>query len=84
MHDDNVIPLWRQRRAGSLIGDTARAAILDGLTNKEVLDLVHRSHPGCRTTLNCISTYRSRLRRMGEDVPTSLRASARRRTRRAA
>mgnify|MGYP006293688495 CR=1 FL=1 len=84
MLNDNVIPLWRQRRAGSLIGDTARAAILEGLTNEEVLDLVRRSHPGCRTTPNCISTYRSRLRRMGEDVPTSRQVSAMRSTRRAA
>ena len=84
MLNDNVTPLWRQRRAGSLIEDTARAAILDGLTNEEVLALVHRSHPGCRTTLNCISTYRSRLRRMGEDVPTHRELNARRCTRHAA
>lgn len=43
------------------IQTTAYAALEKGLTNEEVLAAVLKRHPTAKTTLGCISYYRSKL-----------------------
>ena len=50
-------------------GETARALIRQGATDEETLELVRFLHPGGRTTLKTIRSYRSRMRDDFEDVP---------------
>ncbi len=50
-------------------GETARALIRQGATDEETLELVRFLHPGGRTTLKTIQSYRSRMRDDFEDVP---------------
>ena len=51
------------------IGALAKAAIRDGMTNDEVVEVVRRRFPAASTTLRCANWYRQALLRMGEEVP---------------
>lgn len=50
------------------VGRVACEAIRAGMTNAEALEHVQASFPGARTTLACISWYRSEMRKLGEKV----------------
>ncbi len=52
------------------IQTTAYAALEKGLSNEEVLNAVLQRHPTARTTLNCISYYRSK---MNKDIDVTQR-----------
>lgn len=53
------------------IGDIIRTAIRDGKTNAEALEIVLGLKPDANTTLASVNWYRNKLRKMGEDIPTS-------------
>lgn len=50
------------------VGDVAKAAIMKGLDNDQVLAEIHKVHPG-RSNLACVSWYRMDLKRKGNNVP---------------
>lgn len=58
------------------IASVAEEALRRGLTNQEVLALVRERFPEAGTSSASIASYRARLRRDGEDVPTSAEAKA--------
>lgn len=59
------------------IGIVAKAEIIKGRTDEEALAEVIRTFPDAHTTIQCIESYRSRLRSSGyHNIPTS--AAARR------
>ena len=47
------------------IGNFARAQILLGKTNQEVLALVQAQFPAAKTTAACIAWYKSDMRKLG-------------------
>jgi hypothetical protein len=53
---------WRLKMS---IGKTARALILQGLSNAEVLAEVKRLHEKAETSPACIAWYRSNMRKNG-------------------
>ncbi len=53
------------------IGDIIREAIREGKTNAEALEIVLGLKPDANTTLASVNWYRNKLRKMGEDIPTS-------------
>jgi hypothetical protein len=61
------------------IGKLAQQAIRSGMTNEETLLAVLAAFPDARTTVGCIRWYRNRMRKRGEDVPTSREVVANRR-----
>lgn len=56
------------------IGEVAEAAIRAGRTNAEALEEVRSRFPEARTSPESVAWYRSRLRKLGEDVPTDVEA----------
>ena len=62
---------FEQLRIEPNIGETAEIAILRGLTNEEVLEVVIKAHPESSTRTNQISQYRVHMRRAGIPVPNS-------------
>ena len=47
------------------IGNFARAQILLGKTNKEILELVQKQFPAAKTTPACVAWYKSDMRKHG-------------------
>lgn len=56
------------------IGEVAEAAIRAGRTNAEALEEVRSRFTEARTSPESVAWYRSRLRKLGEDVPTDVEA----------
>jgi hypothetical protein len=53
------------------IGATAKAAIREGKTNEQVLEIVRKEFPGSNTTLTSINWYRNRMRQEDETLKGS-------------
>lgn len=49
-------------------------AILAGFADPEVLELVQSEHPNAATSLNSISSTRSKMRKLDPTIPTSAQA----------
>lgn len=57
------------------VGSVAMDAIRKGKTTKQVMEAVRAQFPEARITASAVSSYRSRLRRRGEAVPTAQEAT---------
>ena len=53
------------------VGDVAREAIRQGMSNAEALAAVKEKIPSASTSLSSINWYRNDMRKKGEDVPSS-------------
>lgn len=69
----------QMKRKNPGIGESAQQAIRSGMTNEETLLAILAAFPNARTTVGCIRWYRNRMRKRGEDVPTSREVLANRR-----
>lgn len=56
------------------IADTIRLAISAGKTNEEVLAAVKAAHPGSNTSPACVSYYRSKMKKVGTNLPAAHKA----------
>ena len=62
-------------RKQKTVGSVAMDAIREGRTTKQVVAIVKAQFPGSRISESAVNSYRSRLRRRGEAVPTALEAT---------
>lgn len=60
----------KQTAKRARIAPVAEQAIRDGQTDAEVLRLVQSKFPDAKTTLASIQTYRTKMRKTGENIPT--------------
>lgn len=63
---------------GQTVGELARAEIIKGLTNEEVLEKVLATFPHAQTSRESVAWYRSKLRKDDPSVPTDREARVRR------
>lgn len=56
------------------VGSVVRAALKEGKTNEQALEIVQKRFPDAKTTVQSVSWYRNDMRGKGEKVPTAKEA----------